>query len=57
MLAFLKLVADFSRGCAGKRIDPLRFATHPYPVIRELRRISASMSAYSTYAVSTDYRI
>jgi hypothetical protein len=29
MLAFLRLVADFSRGCAGKRIGQLLFATHP----------------------------
>jgi hypothetical protein len=30
MLAFLKLVADFSRGCAGRRIGHLLFATHPH---------------------------
>jgi len=39
MLAFLKLVADFSKGCAGRRIDPLLLATHPYhPGIGELLR-------------------
>jgi hypothetical protein len=30
MLVFVKLGADFSRGCAGKRIIHLLFATHPY---------------------------
>ena len=31
MLAFLKPVADFSRGCAGERVGYLLFATHPTP--------------------------
>jgi hypothetical protein len=26
---------DFTRGCAGKRIDTFLFATHPHPGIRE----------------------
>jgi hypothetical protein len=29
MLVSLRLSADFSRGCAGKRIGHLLFATHP----------------------------
>jgi len=29
MLVLLRSVADFSRGCAGKRIGDLLFATHP----------------------------
>jgi hypothetical protein len=31
MLAFLKMVADFSRGCADRGISHLLFATHPLP--------------------------
>jgi len=57
MLAFLKLVADFARSYAGRRIGHLLLATHPHPAIGELRRISASLSAHGTYAVSTDYHI
>jgi len=29
MLVFMKLAADFSRGCAGQRIGHLLFTTHP----------------------------
>jgi hypothetical protein len=29
MLVFLKLVADFSRGCAGKKIGHSFLVTHP----------------------------
>jgi hypothetical protein len=36
----VELEADFSRGCAGKRIDPLLFATHPYPALRRWFYIS-----------------
>jgi hypothetical protein len=40
MLMFLKPGADFSRGCAGKRIAHLLLATHPHAAIRELTRAS-----------------
>jgi hypothetical protein len=30
MLVFVELDADFSRGCAGKRIGQFHFATLPY---------------------------
>ena len=35
MLAAAKPGADFSVGCAGKRIVHLLFATHPHPAVRE----------------------
>jgi hypothetical protein len=35
MLAFLKLVADFSSGCAHPAMRPPIPATHPYPVTRK----------------------
>jgi hypothetical protein len=36
MLISEELVADFSAGCAGRRISHLLFATHPYrSAIRE----------------------
>jgi hypothetical protein len=49
MLISLKMEADFSRGCAGKRIGHSLFATHPYPGSRE--RLYAS-----THCVSGNYR-
>jgi len=35
MLAFLKMVADFSRGCAGGIVSYLLFATYPASRPRE----------------------
>ena len=44
MLARLKSSADFLRGCAGKRIGHLLFATHPHhPGIRQLLRADMVM--------------
>jgi hypothetical protein len=36
MLVSTKPEADFSRGCAGRRIGHLVFETHPHPAIRDL---------------------
>jgi hypothetical protein len=39
MLAFLKLAADFARGCAHPAMRPPISATHPHPAIRGLPRM------------------
>ena len=42
MLATVELGADFSRGCAGREISLLLFATHSHPGIRELTLVHTS---------------
>jgi hypothetical protein len=44
MLVSQKPEAEFSRGCAGRTISQLLFATHPPLTIRELTPANASRS-------------
>ena len=48
MLAFLKLVADFSRGCAHPAMQPPIPATHPHPATQENRSLIARAPALAS---------
>src|SRR5215213_5316505 len=50
MLASLKSGADFSKGCAGKRISLSLFATHPHRLsIRELISTHLELALIGTW--------
>src|SRR5215216_6022340 len=52
MLASLKSGADFSRGCAGRRIGNLLFATHPHHVAVREWFYASSVSGGSRHSES-----
>ena len=52
MLASLRLAADFSRGCAGRRIGNLLFATHPHHVAVREWFYASSVSGGSRHSES-----
>jgi hypothetical protein len=56
MLVFLKLGADFSRGCAGGRIGHSHFATHPAPRFANRSGQRRALGGCELYAVGTHYQ-
>jgi hypothetical protein len=60
MLASLKPGADFSRGCAGRRLGNLLFATHPLAldsrIDSERRALAFPIGPGLRTTVETDFR-
>jgi hypothetical protein len=52
MLAFPKMVADFSRGCAGKKIGHLLFVTYSPPHHSRIARDSIVLLEAVSYTRS-----